>query len=82
MLTSNDEILFLCLNLDMVPRTPTSEEFVYIWQSKWVWIIAIATEKTQIPFLNDVVVAVTSLDLKVPNPEPVPSLGCPFLIVL
>ena len=36
------------------------------WQSKWVGIIAIKTEKTQIHFLSDVLVAVESLDLKFP----------------
>ena len=35
-------------------------------QSKWVEIIAIKTERTQIHFLSDVLVAVASLDLKVP----------------
>ena len=35
--------------------------------SEWVGIIAIKTERTQIPFLSDVLVAVASLDLKVPN---------------
>ena len=34
-------------------------------QSKWVGIIAIKTERTQIQFLSDVLVAVASLDLKV-----------------
>ena len=34
--------------------------------SKWVEIIAIETEGTQIHFLSDVLVAVGSLDLKVP----------------
>ena len=34
---------------------------------KWVGIIAIKTERTQIHFLSDVLVAVASLDLKVPN---------------
>ena len=34
--------------------------------SKWVEIIAIETERTQIHFLSDVLVAVASLDLKVP----------------
>ena len=34
--------------------------------SKWVEIIAIETEGTQIHFLSDVLVAVASLDLKVP----------------
>ena len=41
--------------------------FAYNWQSKWVGIIAIKTEKTQIHFLSDVLLAVASLDLKVPN---------------
>ena len=37
--------------------------------SKWVGIIAIKTERTQIHFLSDVLVAVASLDLKVPNDD-------------
>ena len=37
-----------------------------IWQSKWVGIIAIKAEGTQIDFLSDILVAVASLDLKVP----------------
>ena len=42
--------------------------FAYNWQSKWVGIITIKTEKTQIHFLSDdVLVAVAPLDLKVPN---------------
>ena len=36
-------------------------------QSKWVGIIAIKTQRTQIHFLSDVLVAVASLDLKVPT---------------
>ena len=55
--TGNDEILFLFLNLDIVPRN----------SSKWVGITAIKTERTQILFLSDVLVAVASLDLKVPT---------------
>ena len=47
-----------------------SDEFqarvAYIWQSKWVGIIAIKAEGTQIDFLSDILVAVASLDLKVP----------------
>ena len=35
--------------------------------TKWVGIIAIKTERTQIQFLSDVFVAVASLGLKVPN---------------
>ena len=44
-----------------------SEGLAYIWQSKWVGIIAIKTQKTQIHFLSDFLVAVASLDLKVLN---------------
>ena len=64
--TSNGEILFLFLHLDMVPRNSTPGGFTYIRQSKWVGIIAIKTERTQIHFLNDVLIAVASLDIKVP----------------
>ena len=48
-------------------RNSISGGFAYIWQSKWVGIIAIKTGKTQILFLRDVLVAVASLDLKAPN---------------
>ena len=57
---------YLFLNMVMVPRNSTPGGFAYIRQSKWV-MIAIKTERTQIHFLSDVLVAVTSLDLKVPN---------------
>ena len=67
--TSADEILFLLLHLDMVPRNSTPEGFSYIWQSKWVGIISIKTERTQIHFLSDVLIAVASLDLTVPIRE-------------
>ena len=40
--------------------------FTYIWQSKKAGVIAIKTGRTQIHFLSDVVVAVASLNLKVP----------------
>ena len=50
----------------MVPRNSTPGGFAYIRQSKRV-MIAIKTERTQIHFLSDVLVAVASLDLKVPN---------------
>ena len=36
--TSNDEILFLSLNLDKVPWNSNSGGFAYIWQSKYVEI--------------------------------------------
>ena len=50
----------------MVPRNSTAGGFAYIWQKKWVGIIVIKTERRQIHFLSDVLVAVASLDLKVP----------------
>ena len=58
------QILFLFLSLNLVPWNSASEGFAYNWQSKWVGIIAIKTERSQIHFLSDVVVAVASLDLK------------------
>ena len=51
----------------MVPWNSASGGFAYNWQSKWVGIIAIKTERTQIHFLSDVLVAVASLDLRVPT---------------
>ena len=59
--------LFLFLSLDIVTWNSASGGFAYIWQSKWVGIITIKTEGTQIHFLSDVLLAVGSLDLKVPN---------------
>ena len=53
--------------LGLVPRNSTPGGFAYIWQSKWVGIIAINTERKQIHFLSDVLVIVASLDFKVPN---------------
>ena len=49
----------------MIPWNSASGGFAYISQSKWLGIIAIKTERTQIHFLSDVLVAVASLDLKV-----------------
>ena len=49
----------------MVTWNSSSGGFDYNWQSKWVGIITIKTERTQIHFLSDVLVAVASLDLKV-----------------
>ena len=67
----NKSILFLFLSLDKVTWNSSSGGFAHIWQSKWVGIIAIKTERTQIHFLSDVLVAVASLDLKGPNSWPV-----------
>ena len=39
---------------------------IRLYLTKWVGIIAIKTERTQIHFLNDVFLAVRSLDLKLP----------------
>ena len=47
----------------MVPWNSDSGGVSYIWQSKWVGIIAIKAEGTQIDFLSDILVAVASLDL-------------------
>ena len=59
-------MLSLSLNLDVVPRNSSPGGFAYIGQCESVGIIAIKTERTQIHFLSDVLVAVASLDLKVP----------------
>ena len=40
--------------------------FAYIWRSEWVGIIAIKTQRRQVPFLCDVLVALASLDLNGP----------------
>ena len=56
------------LNLDMVPRNSIPGGFAYIWQSKWVGIITIKTERTKIHFfLRDVLVEVALLGLKIPT---------------
>ena len=65
--TSDDKIQFLFLYSDMVPRNSTPGGFAYIWQSKWGGIISIKTERKQIHFLSDILIAVASLDLKVAN---------------
>ena len=69
-LTSNVEILFLFLHLDMVLRNSTPGGLAYIWQSEWLGIIAIKTERMQIHFLSDVLISVASLDPNVPYKEP------------
>ena len=65
--TSDDKIQFLFLHLDMVPRDSTPGGFANVWQSKWVGIITMKTERTQIHFLSDFLIAVASLDLKAAN---------------
>ena len=63
----NDEFFFSLSELPWIWSLEIlSGGFSYIWQSKWVGIIAIKTIGTQINFLSNVPVAVESLDLKVP----------------
>ena len=56
--------LSVFLNLDMVPWNSAPGGFAYIWQTKWVGIIAIKTERTQSHFLSDVFLAVRQKYLK------------------
>ena len=51
----------------MVPWNSTSGGFAFIWQSKWIGIPAIKTERKPIHFSSDVLVAVASLHVKVRN---------------
>ena len=44
--------------LNMVLRNSTQKEFACLWRSKWVGVIAIEIERTQIHFLSDLFVAV------------------------
>ena len=46
--------VILFVNLNMVLTNSTPAGFAYIWRSKWVGIIAIKTERTQIHFWSDV----------------------------
>ena len=55
------------LNLNVVLRNSTPGGFAYIWQSKWVGIIAMKTERMQVHFWSDVFAAVASSDRKVPT---------------
>ena len=64
--TSNDKNFLLILNLDMVSKNSIPGGFAYISQNKWVGIIPIKTDRTQIHFLSVALVAVAWLNLKVP----------------
>ena len=64
--TSNDEIFFSFWTWIWSLRIQFQGGFAYIWQNKWVGIIPIKTKRTQIHFLSVVLVAVASLNLKVP----------------
>ena len=59
--------LLVQMNVDMMPWNSASGRFAYILQRKWVGITAIKTQKTQIHFFSDFLVAIASLDLKVPT---------------
>ena len=58
--TSDDEVFFVFLNLDMILMNTAPEKFAYIIfrQSKPVAIIAIEIERTRIHFLSDTFVPV------------------------
>jgi len=60
MQTGDDEISSLSLNLDHVPSYSAPGESAYNWQSKWVGIIAIRSEKKANSLSSDVLVAVES----------------------
>ena len=53
------KIFFLFMNLDMVDRNSAQEEFACIWQSKWVGVITIETEKIWVHSSCDVFVVVS-----------------------
>jgi len=44
------QMIFLFLSLDMVPRNSTPGGLAFIWQSKWVGIIAIKTGESKFTF--------------------------------
>ena len=50
---------FLFMNLEMVERNSIPEEFACIWQSKWVGIITMETEKMWVHSSCDVFVVVS-----------------------
>ena len=62
--TSQDQIFFLFLTLDMAVRNSATEEFAFIWHSKQVGIIVIEIQRTRIHFLSDVSVPTPSWYLK------------------
>ena len=62
----------------MVRRNSAPLAFAYIWRSKWVGIIAIKTETTQIHFWSDVFAAVLSSYRKVPKAPSVSLRNAPL----
>ena len=55
---------FLFVNLDMFDRNSAPEEFACIWQSKWVGIITIETEKMWVHSSCEYFVVISSRDIQ------------------
>ena len=64
--TSDDEMLFLFLNLSAVPKKSTPGKFAYIRNFQPIGINAAKFEKTRIHFKSDVFTAVAVADAKAP----------------
>ena len=63
---SDDESLFLSLNLSAVLNKSTPEKFTYIWHFQQIGINATKIEKTGIHFKTDVFAAVAVVEAKAP----------------
>ena len=68
--TRDGWIFFLFLHLNMVVRNSAQKEFACIWHSKWVWVIAIEIERTQILFLSDVLSLTSKYIIRVLKKHP------------
>ena len=64
--TSNDEFLFLFLNLTAVPKKSTPGKFAYVRHFQWTGINTTEFEKTRIYLKSDVFAAITVVDAKTP----------------
>ena len=58
MLTYDDKLSFLYLNMDKVVKNSTPAKLAYIWRIVRFQIDAIKFERTQIQFFSDVLTAV------------------------
>ena len=58
MLTYDDKLSFLYLNMDKVVKNSTPRKLAYIWRIVRFQIDAIKFERTQIQFFSDVLTAV------------------------
>ena len=63
---SDDESLFLSLNLSAVLKKSTPGKFAYTYHFQQIGINATKIEKTGIQFKTDVVAAVAVVDAKAP----------------